>query len=171
MNAIINDEKWRKQYARRIITMPRLRFEASIKRSPETVFQLLTDLPGYASWLPPSQLYSETTTISDHPIKVGTTYIDKGPSTEMHGEVTEFEPCSHLVFRQSSHFMQPWSSEGLDLHIRYTLHPIGDGTQVIREVMLHPQGMLKVAQPMLLRAISKESDRILQIMKWYLEAR
>jgi uncharacterized protein YndB with AHSA1/START domain len=167
-NAIISGGK---QCARRIIAMTRLHFEASIQRSPETVFQLLADLPGYRSWLSPSELYSETTTISKHPIKVGTTYSDKGPSSEMRGEVTELEPCSRLAFRQSSHFTQFWPGGELELHIRYRLYPTGDGTQVIRDVELHPQGKLKAMQPMLIQAISKESDRILQRMKWYLEAR
>ncbi len=151
--------------------MTRLHFEASIRRSPETVFQLLADLPGYRSWLSPSELYSETSAISEHPTRVGTTYSDKGPSSEMHGEVTELEPYSRLAFRQSSHFTQFWPGGELELHIRYTLHPTGDGTQVIRDVELHPQGILKAAQPVRLQAIGKESERILQRMKWYLEAR
>jgi len=148
-----------------------LHFEIAIRRSPETVFQLLSDLSGYTSWLPPSQLYSQTTAISDHPIRIGTTYSDKGPSSEMHGEVTALEPCSHLAFCQSSHFKRPWLRGDLDIRIRYTLRPIEDGTQVIRDCKLHTHGMLKVLQPVLLRTIRKENDRILHRMKWYLEAR
>jgi uncharacterized protein YndB with AHSA1/START domain len=155
----------------RSIIMSRLHFEVFIKRSPETVFQLLVDLAGYASWLPPSELYSETTAISEYPIKEGTTYSDKGPALEMSGEVTEFEAGSHLAFRQSGRFTSHWPGEAVEMHIRYTLHVTRDGTWVMRDVELHSQRILKVVQPELLQTISKESDRILRRMQWYLEAR
>jgi uncharacterized protein YndB with AHSA1/START domain len=153
------------------ITMPRLHFEISIRRSPETVFQLLSDLSGYRSWLPPSRLYSQTTAISDQPIKAGTTYSDKGPSLEMQGEVTEFEPLSHLAFRQSAQLEQAWFRGRLDIRIRYTLHPIENGTRVIRDCRISTYGMLTLLQPILLMAIRRENERILHRMKWYLEAR
>lgn len=155
--------------------MSRLHFEGFIKRSPETIFQLLADLPGYAAWLPflefPLAFYKVTTDISDHPIKLGTTYSDKGPSSEMHGEVTEFEPYSHLAFHQMAHFLQFWPGRRVEMRIRYTLQPGEDGTQVIRDVEVHAQDRSKVVPITLLQAIRNENKRILQRMKWYLEAR
>ncbi len=151
--------------------MAKARFAIDIQRTPQTVFQLLSDLPGYRSWLPPSQLYSETTAVSDLPVKVGTTYVDRGPSSEMQGEVTGLEPFTHIAFRQSSQFKRSLLRGTLEIRIRYTLQPIEQGTHVIRELSLHAGGMLQVLQPVLLRAIRKEDDRILQRMKWFLEAR
>jgi uncharacterized protein YndB with AHSA1/START domain len=151
--------------------MSRLHFEAFIKRSPETVFQLLANLSGYASWLPPSELYSETSAVSEHPTKVGTAYIDKGPYSEMCGEVSELEPYSHLVFCQSGRFTSRWPGEEVEMHIRYTLRSTRDGTQVIRDVELYSQSILKVVSPQLVQTIKKESNRILQRIQWYMEAR
>lgn len=151
--------------------MPRIHFERMIRRSPETVFQLLSDLSGYRSWLPPSRLYRQTTAISDHPITVGTTYSDRGPFGEMRGEVTEFEPSSRLAFRQSGYFRQGLLRGGLDIRIQYALRPVEDGTQVIRDCRLYTSGMLTLLQPVLLRAIRQENERLLHRMKWYLEAR
>ncbi|GHO94477.1 hypothetical protein KSF_045250 [Reticulibacter mediterranei] len=147
------------------------RVEALIKRSPETVFQLLTDLVGYAAWLPPSSLYSQITEISEQPVQVGTTYLDKGKTYDMRGEVTKYKPYTRLAFHQSSFINQPGARGELDMHIRYMLTPKEEGTRVLRTCEIRTTDLLAIFQPFVIRSIRKESERIVQRMKWYLEAR
>ncbi|GHO62623.1 hypothetical protein KSC_015150 [Ktedonobacter sp. SOSP1-52] len=145
--------------------MAKLRFTIFIQRSPETVYKVLADLRGYKSWLPSSNLFRETTVTTDGPVQVGTAYVDKGPSSEMQGEVTALKPHSHIVFHQAAR------KGMLDIYVRYTLQPKEGGTQVVRELKLRTKGLVALLQPVLVRAIRKENERILQRLKWYLEAR
>jgi uncharacterized protein YndB with AHSA1/START domain len=147
------------------------RVETLIKRSPETVFQLLADLVGYAAWLPPSSLYKETTNISEQPVRAGTTYLNKGQTYNMRGEVTEYEPYSRLSFHQSTFINQPGARGELDMHIRYMLTPKEEGTRVLRTCEIHTTDLLSIFQPSVVESIREESERIVQRMKWYLEAR
>src|SRR5689334_12830803 len=147
------------------------RVETLIKRSPETVFQLLADLAGYAAWLPPSPVYKETTDISEQPIQVGTTYLDKRQTYEMRGEVTKYKPYTRLAFHQSAFINQPRARGELDMHVRYMLTPKEEGTRVLRTCEIRTEDLLAIFQPFVVEPIRKESERIVQRMKWYLEAR
>ncbi len=151
--------------------MSRLHFEIFIERPQETVFQLLADLPGYASWLPSSELYKGTITISERPIQLGTTYSSQEPSVKLRGEVTIFRPYSQLAFHQMAHYPQFLPDREVEMRIRYILQPEDDGTRVRRYVEVHAPGSFKVVPIVLLQAVRNESKRFLQRMKWYLEAR
>ncbi len=59
--------------------MVELRFETDVGASADDVFSLLADLRGYDPWLPRSSAFHGTSTISDGPIGVGTTYVEPGP--------------------------------------------------------------------------------------------
>jgi uncharacterized protein YndB with AHSA1/START domain len=149
-----------------------MRFQTTIQRNKETIYALLTDLRGYQSWLPPSDLYSGVREISDHPAKVGTTYVDGGTASVMHGRVTELEPNRRVAFMQTMRHKVSGLPGGLDVQIRYTLETGGEfSTRVTREVRLRTHGILLLFQLVLLGAIRKENERIMQRMKWYLEAR
>jgi hypothetical protein len=51
------------------------------------------------------------------------------------------------------------------LNIRYTLEPVGKASRVNRDVTFHLPGMLKVAQPIIVSTVRRESRRLLQVMK------
>ena len=142
--------------------MPNLQFSAWMNSSPETIYQVLTDLNQYTSWLPVSNLYRETKTISDTTLQVGTTYVD---SVIMHGEVTELDPYFHVAFRQVG------LRNMLGIRIRYTLEPKENGTQVHREITISIKGVMRLFQPLLIRSISRENDRIMEQLKRYVETR
>jgi hypothetical protein len=64
----------------------------------------------------------------------------------------------------------PLLHPGLDIQIRYTLQAENGSTRVVRDINLNVVGVLKVAQPVLVRSITAENHRILAKMKAYLEA-
>ncbi len=149
-----------------------MKFHIGIKRSQATVFELISNLAGYKTWLPASELFVGTIEIADYPVRAGTTYVDKGPATTMRGEVTEMEPPRIIAFQQTTSFKRTFLRGGLTVSIRYILEGIGSGeTLVTREVRMRTTGILTVMRPILVRAIRKENERILQCMKLYLEAR
>jgi uncharacterized protein YndB with AHSA1/START domain len=149
-----------------------MNFRIVIERSIETVFEHIRDLAGYKSWLPASATFSQITDISDYPIQVGTTYIDRGPTSVMRGKVTEMEPPRLIAFQQAMNFKRGPLSGGLTISIRYTLEEARSGeTRITRELRIRTAGVLVVLYPVLVSVIGKEDKRILQRMKVYLEAR
>lgn len=154
--------------------MPTMRFHIVIKRSCETVYQTLTDLAGYASWLPDSRLYNHTRLTSDYPVRVGTTYVDIGNAVAMQGKVIELEPNKVIVFQQATHEPVNGKRRGLEITVRYELEPAAQNaqeTRIIRKVSIHAQGVLLLMLPFLLASIREENQRILKTLKTYLEAR
>jgi len=148
--------------------MTRMHFQTTIQRNKETIYALLIDLQGYPSWLSASSLYRAPLETSDNPIQIGTTYRDNG----LHGRVTELVPESRITFMQTTQLKLLGLPGGLDIQIHYALEPSDNlSTQVIRDVTIKTHGVLLFVQPVLLRAIRKENERILQRLKWYLEAR
>ena len=149
-----------------------MKFRIVVKRSIETVFEHIRDLPGYKSWLPASVTFREVTDISDYPVQLGTTYIDRGPTSVMHGKVTEMEPPRLIAFQQVMNFKRGPLRGGLTISIRYTLVAAGNGeTLVTRELRVRTAGALVVLHPVLASVIGKEDERVMQHMKTYLEKR
>lgn len=152
--------------------MPKLCFQTIIQRQPDPIYQLLLDLPAYKVWLPSSNMYTETELTSDYPIRQGTTYVDRGQSSVMQGEIVEMEPAKRIVFHQVTNPQRrSWLASGLDITIRYTLQPVAEGTRVTRELILHAHGLFFVLQAVLLRLIRAENERILAALKSYMDAR
>ncbi len=142
--------------------MVHLQFTAWMNCSPETIYQVITDLNSYTSWLPPSNLYREITIIPEGTLQVGTQYVD---TSIMHGKVIELDPYTHVTFHQVG------LKDMLDILIRYTLEPKEGGTQIRREITLHTKGVMRLFQPILIRSVRLENDRILKQLKQYVEAR
>lgn len=144
----------------------------AVERSIETVFEQIRDLSGYKSWLPASKMFTEVMDISDYPVRVGTTYADKGPAAVMRGQVIEMEPPKLIAFRQVMDFKRGVLSGESTMSIRYSLEAVGSReTLITRELRIETAGVLMVIRPVLAMAIRKEDERVLQRMKEYLEAR
>jgi len=60
----------------------------------------------------------------------------------------------------------------IDIHIRYTLVPVGGATDVVRalDLTIRIPGFLKVAKPVVAAAFRKENVRLLAELKRYVEA-
>jgi uncharacterized protein YndB with AHSA1/START domain len=150
--------------------MAKMRFQTTIQRNAKSIYDLLANISGYQSWLPLSGLYGGVREISDHPVRIGTTYVDGGTSSVMNGTVTELEPDRRVTFVQRMR-RSGWPGS-LEIQIRYTLETSGEfSTLVTREIMVKTRGIFLLFQPVLLGTIRKENERIMQQLKSYLEAR
>ena len=77
-----------------------LTLERRVDVPPVRVFDRLSDLPAYASWLPTGELYRGTQLIGDGPVGVGMVYEDTSSAGSMRGEVTAHERPTEIAFRQ-----------------------------------------------------------------------
>jgi len=148
--------------------MPSLRFTADINGTRETIFDLIADLAHYDRWLPGSRVFGGMNQVSSVSPGAGTTYAD-GP---MRGSITEFNPPERITFEQSMPLKALLLTGKLDVRVRYALEATGsDGqaTHVIREVTFHLHGMLRAAQPLVASTMRRESGRLLEMMKRYVE--
>jgi uncharacterized protein YndB with AHSA1/START domain len=148
--------------------MPSLRLTTDINGTRETVFDLIADLAHYDRWLPGSSVFGGMTQVPPVSTGVGTTYAD-GP---MRGSITEFNPPERITFEQSMPVKALLLTGKLDVRVCYALEATGsDGqaTHVIREVTLHLHGILVAAQPLVVSPIRRESGRLLEMMKRYVE--
>lgn len=135
-----------------------------VERRPSAVFGLLADLPGFSSWLDPSNTYHATVQVSDNPVVKGTTYTDEIQGMRLDGTVLECEPDHLLVFQQAR------SDGHLAITIRYELAPIAGGTRVVRTGEIVTGGFLAALHPVVVRTTVKENERMMSRLKEYLEA-
>ena len=148
------------------------RFTARIEGPPETIFDLIADMPNYRRWLPGSEAFGGTTEVSPYPVHLGTTYLDAGPAGRRPGSVTGFDLPKYIAFHHTKLLKQGPLTANIDVHIRYTFEPVERATCVIRDLELTIQmpGLLKLAEPLVVYVFRKENVRILAEVKRYVEA-
>jgi hypothetical protein len=141
--------------------------------SPETIFDLIADMPNYGRWLLGSEAaFGATTQVSPYPVRLGTTYLDAGPAGERPGSVTRFDRPKSIAFHHNM-LLKRWPLiANIDAHILYTIEPIDSITAVTRDIDLTFQipGIMKLAEPLVLSAFRKENVRLLPALKCYVEA-
>lgn len=148
--------------------MPSLQVTADINGTRETIFDLIADLAHYDRWLPGSRVFGGMTQVSPVSPGVGTIYAD-GP---MRGSITEFNPPERITFEQSMPLKALLLTRKLEVRVRYALEATGsDGqtTHVMREVTFHLHGILGAAQPLVVSTMRRESGRLLEMIKRYVE--
>ncbi|HET8845983.1 MAG TPA: SRPBCC family protein [Ktedonobacteraceae bacterium] len=150
--------------------MPDLHFSIGIHGSAETIFALIAAIDQYDRWLPGSAAFGSVSQVSPIPIGLGTKYTDTGSSGTMHGSITAYQPPMHITFQQSMPVKLLIIAGTLTLQIRYILEPLEQETRVDREVSFHLENKLKVAQPFVVATVRRESKRILQVLKQYVES-
>jgi uncharacterized protein YndB with AHSA1/START domain len=148
------------------------RFTARIEGSPETIFELVADMPNYGRWLPGSEAFGGTTQVTPYPVRLGTTYLDAGPAGQRPGSVTEYDPPKRIGFHHTMLLKKGPLTADIDVHIRYTFEPVDRATLVIRDLNLTIRipGVLKLAELLVVHAFRKENVRILAELKKYVEA-
>ncbi len=149
--------------------MPTLQFTIDIASPPKAVWDLITDLRHYDRWLTPSRAFRTVVQLNSGPVKLGTAYMDGGPSLTFHGEVTHLQPYTRVAFYQASRSKLWGFNVGMDVEIEYVLQPIEDGTHVQRTLTLDTSGIFTLGQPLLRRVVGQENERILARMKAHLE--
>jgi hypothetical protein len=147
-------------------------FTARIEGFPETIFELIADMPNYGRWLPGSDAFGGSTAVSPYPVRLGTTYLDAGPAGQRPGSITGYDPPKYIAFHHTMLLKRGPLTANIDVHIRYTFEPIERATCVIRALDLTIQipGLLKVAEPLVVSAFRKENVQILAELKRYVEA-
>src|SRR6266699_4716070 len=147
-------------------------FTARIEGPPETIFDLIADMPNYGRWLPGSEAFGGTTEVSPYPVRLGTTYLDAGPAGHRPGSVTGYDPPTSIAFHHTMLLKRGPLTANIDANVCYTFEPVDGATSVIRalDLTIHIPGPLKVAEPVVVSAFRKENVRILAELKRYVEA-
>jgi Polyketide cyclase / dehydrase and lipid transport len=138
--------------------------------TPETIFDLVADMPSYGRWLPNSNAFGGTVDVTPYPVRLGTTYLDSGPILKP-GSVTEFDPPRHISFHHTVQLRQGLLNTSVDAQIRYSFEPKEGGTFVERRLLLtfDLKGIVRLALPLILFGFRKENDRTLAALKKYVE--
>jgi len=146
--------------------MPVLHFTTAINAPPQAVFDRIADFARYDQWLPPSGMYKSVMQISENPVCLNSTYVDKGTNSTMYGKVTVYQPPQKITFHQVTQIkMLGLALAGLDVTIAYQLEAWSGGTNLTRDVTVQASGLLKWIQARLLTGIAAESQRILAALK------
>jgi len=137
--------------------------EAEIRCDDDRIFDLITDLRGQEEWLSKSASFRGTTEVSENPVKLGTTYVEREPMGVRRGQVTEFERPAKITFH---HPMRMRAGLGtMDIVLRYTLTPRDGATLVRRAATITLPWQLKLVRPMVVRTFRRESERTLAALK------
>jgi len=151
-------------------------YEVTVEASPEVLFQLLSDMPNYRSWLPRSEAFGRTMDVDPYPVRLGTRYHDgkpDEPGKSWWGTVTGFQPPGALDFHHTIRVAALRAT--VDVHIHYSFEP-REGehghTDLTRWLVLD------ITMPLLLRPLrrlitspfDKENVRTLAAAKDYAEA-
>jgi len=150
--------------------MTQIRFEAEIEAPVERIFAAIVDLRGYERWLARSNVFEGITDISSDPIRLGTTWSERGPNGVRRGTVTEFEPPTRVTFHQPM-TMSPRFLGVIDIAISITLTPTTRSVHLLRVVTIGIPSPLKLVQPLVVRQFRSESDRTLLALKNFAESR
>ena len=147
-----------------------LRFTVRIKGAPETIFNLVADMPRYGRWLPDSPAFGGTVNVTPYPVRLGTKYLDAGP-IEKPGSVTEYDPPTHISFHHTVQLRQGPLHTDVDAQIRYTFERNVGGTLVDRRLVLtfNLKGISNLALPFILFGFRKENLRTLSALKRHIE--
>jgi uncharacterized protein YndB with AHSA1/START domain len=148
-------------------------YTSTIAASPALLFGLLSDLPNYGQWLPPSDQYAGTTDVEPYPVRLGSRYHDgkpDEPGQDWWGSVTGFQPPGSIDFQHTIHVRQLRTT--VDVHIHYSLEQQEPGTVVNRWLILDIRMpvALRPLRPLITSRFDKENRRTLTAVKNYAEA-
>jgi uncharacterized protein YndB with AHSA1/START domain len=145
----------------------RVEREEIIARPPEQTFERATDLAHYADWMPRTGIFKSCSHISDDPVRLGTTYIDRGRMGAFQGEVVEFERPSRVVYREMLHW---FGALVVVVRLSYEFSPVARGTALhhVAESELH--GVFRLMLPMVALIGRGERRRTTRALKDSLES-
>jgi hypothetical protein len=148
-------------------------YSSKIAASPDVLFGLLSDLPNYGRWLPPSDEFGGTTDVEPYPVQLGSRYHDgqpDQPGKDWWGSVTGFQPPGSIDFQHTIHVRQLRTS--IDVHIHYSFEREGADTVVNRWLILDVRMpfVLRPLRPVITSRFDKENQRTMAAVKKYAEA-
>ena len=148
-------------------------YTATITAPPELLFGLLSDMPGYARWLPPSGQFARTTDVEPYPVRLGSRYHDgkpDEPGKDWWGSVVGFQPPGSIDFHHTIPVPQLRST--VDVHIHYSFEKEGAATLVTRWLVLDltMPVIFRPLRPAIISRFDEENVRTLSALKQYAEA-
>lgn len=144
--------------------MIELRWETDIRASALAVFALLANLRDYDRWLPRSSSFNGTTTISEGPIGVGSTYVEPGPLGTRFGRITAYVYPTRIDFEQPM-YMRPAFLGVVGIKLFHTLTPGPETVHLVRTLQVTPQGFAKLLMPFAKGAFKAENERMIATLK------
>jgi uncharacterized protein YndB with AHSA1/START domain len=148
-----------------------IHLEITIAAPRSKVFAVLTDLPAFSEWLPQSSAFKGTTSVSESPVKLGTTYLEPGPVGLRKGEVVEFEEPSKVTFHQPMSMKPYFLGIVLDVRVEMVLKEgEGGGTILERNVKLGYPAVFRPFKGLVDEEFRKESWRTMELLKKHAES-
>jgi uncharacterized protein YndB with AHSA1/START domain len=143
-------------------------YEVEIARSPQDVFDYITDIEQYADWQREAGL-TGARRATPGPVGQGSRFVleraGRGSRTaHIDCEVTRFRPTEQFTFHGRD-------SEGFDSDFDTTLRPSATGTILHWNVRMRPPNlMMRLMQPMIRREIVRSARLDFPALKARLEA-
>jgi hypothetical protein len=150
------------------------RFYASkVATPPGVLFDLLSDMPNYDRWLPPSDQFASTTDVEPYPVRFGSRYHDGKPAElgkNWRGSVVGFQRPGSLDFHHTIRVRQLRAT--VDVHIHYSFEQEGAGTLVTRWLVLdfRMPAAFRLLRAVVTAKFDKENLRTMAAVKEYAEA-
>ncbi len=147
--------------------MIRVHIVETIHRPVEEVFEQLTDISNWPTWMSKNGIFITCRQESDGPVAQGTTYMDITKMGKIKGEVSEMEKPRKVVFHYwarlfGSKMMEGWPG--------YELQKLGpQKTKVIHHAEGRLFGWFKLFKPLVQKIANKERRLTLQSLKRSLE--
>jgi hypothetical protein len=148
-------------------------YSAKVAAKPEILFDLLSDMPNYGRWLPPSDAFGATTEVVPYPVQLGSKYHDGKPAEpgkDWWGTVTGFQPPGSIDFHHIIHIRQLRAT--VNVHIHYSFEPESQSTLVNRWLVLDitMPAILRPLRAIITKSFDMENVRMMAEVKKYAEA-
>jgi uncharacterized protein YndB with AHSA1/START domain len=145
----------------------RVEIDGVIARPIEQVFERATDLSQYADWMPHNGVFKTCSDVSEGPVQLGTTYLDRGRMGNFRGEVSAFERPSRVAYTETLHW---FGAPVVVARMEYAFSPDARGTAVhhVAESELH--GIFRLMRPMVVVIGRGERQRTVTALKRSLES-
>lgn len=151
-------------------------YTSQVAARPGLLFDLLSDMPNYGRWLPPSGQFGRTTDVEPYPVQLGSRYHDGKPDEQgkdWWGSVTGFQRLGSIDFHHTIRVRQLRAT--VDVHIHYSIE---QEEQVDQRSVVSRWLVLDVSMPLALRPLrpaitarfDQENLRTMAAVKQYAEA-
>jgi hypothetical protein len=148
-------------------------YTSNVTASPGLLFGLLSDMPHYDRWLPPSGQFARTTDVEPYPVQLGSRYHDgkpDQPGKDWWGTVTGFQRPGSIDFHHTIRVRQLRAT--IDVHIHYSFEQEQTGTIVNRWLILDFRMPIafRPLRSVITTQFDKENLRTMAAVKQYAEA-
>lgn len=137
--------------------------DTTIDRPVEDVFDRLTRISEYSSWLPGSLVFTTCRQTSEGPVEPGTTYEDVTKLGTLRGEVSELAAPMRIVFHETLRWL---GRPVMEARMEYALRPDGAGrTEVHHVAEGELRGAFGLAEPVVAMVARRERQRTIDALR------